>query len=288
MAKQRFVLPVDPDPCPDLMIERGPKGTGVGRWVPDDKHTLLAKWLGGTRQARIKWPQRIFIDPFCGPGRLQVEGESFTRDGGALVAWRRSQAHAVPFTRMLVGDIEPERTAACAARLRALNAPVQDFTGPAADTAPEMAAAVPSGALVLAYIDPYNLSYLGFDILKALAKLPKVDLLVHFSTMDLQRNVDIALDDARARFDDAAPGWRDQVDHGQLAKVSLREAFFNYWLGAVKQLGFTSARHMPLIRGDRNAPLYRLVEFSRHPLANKIWDDIAKPASLELFPETEA
>lgn len=189
---------------------------------------------------------------------------------------------------MLVGDIEPERTAACAARLRALNAPVQEFTGPAADTAPQMAAAVPSGALVLAYIDPYNLSYLGFDILKALAKLPKVDLLVHFSTMDLQRNVDIALDDARARFDDAAPGWRDQVDHGQLAKASLREAFFNYWLGAVKQLGFTSARHMPLIRGDRNAPLYRLVEFSRHPLANKIWDDIAKPASLELFPETEA
>lgn len=55
MVKQRFVLPVDPDPCPDLMIERGPKGTGVGRWVPDDKHTLLAKWLGGTRQARVAY-----------------------------------------------------------------------------------------------------------------------------------------------------------------------------------------------------------------------------------------
>jgi three-Cys-motif partner protein len=114
-------------------------------------------------------------------------------------------------------------------------------------------------------------------------KLPKVDLLVHFSTMDLQRNVDMALDDSKARFDDAAPGWRDYVEHERLSKVGLREAFFDYWLDAVKNLGFTSARHMPLIRGDRNAPLYRLVEFSRHPLANKVWDDVAKPATLDLF-----
>ena len=159
MPRQPFVLPIDPDPCPELLIERGPKNEGVGKWVPDEKHTLLAKLLGGTRAARAKWTQRILIDPFCGPGRIQVKGESHTRDGGALVAWRQSVAQKVPFTKVMIGDISDERVAACASRLQALSAPVQSFVGPATDTSKRMAEQVTTRALVLAYIDPYNLEY---------------------------------------------------------------------------------------------------------------------------------
>jgi hypothetical protein len=75
-----------PDPCPSRVVERGPLNEGVGRWVPDVKHRLLCTYLHATRHAWAKWSDRVFIDPFAGPGRIQVKGESFTREGGAVRA----------------------------------------------------------------------------------------------------------------------------------------------------------------------------------------------------------
>ena len=283
MTRTPFKLPLEPDPCPDLVVERGPKNDGVGSWVPEQKHTLLAKLLGGTRGARAKWGERVLIDPFCGPGRIQVKGETLTRDGGAVVAWRQSVAHGTPFTKVFVGDLDPERTEACRRRLEALGAPVRSFVGPASETAKEMAKATPANALALAYVDPYNLEYLSFDIIKELGALKRVDFVVHFSTMDLQRNVDMELDDSRARFDDAAPGWREKLSVKTLSKTELRQAFFDYWTSLVAGLGFTFSKQAPLVRGDRHEPLYRLVSFSRHAFPNGIWDDIAKSENRELF-----
>ena len=281
MARSRFVLPVEPDPCEGLVVERGPRDDGVGRWVPDEKHTLLAKLLGGTKGARAKWSERVLIDPFCGPGRIQVKGESDTRDGGAVVAWRQSVANKTPFTKVLVGDLNAERAQACKQRLEALGAPVQGFVGPAADTSKEMARLVSPQALAFAYVDPYNLEFLSFDIIKVLGALKHIDFVVHFSTMDLQRNVDMELDDARARFDEAAPGWRTRLNVKAMSKIELRQKFFEYWMSLITELGFTFSREKPLVRGDRNEPLYRLVSFSRHALPNNIWDDVAKSANMD-------
>lgn len=282
MIKRRaFELKIEPDPCPNLEVELGPKGEGVGAWVPTEKHTRLAKYLGATSRARVKFPKRVLLDPFCGPGRIRVKDESITRDSGALVAWRQSLADNAAFTQVLVGDIEAGRSAACEARLAALKAPVERFTGPAVDTIKQMAARVPARALTLAYIDPYNLEFLSFEIIRTLAALKSVDLLIHFSTMDLQRNVDLELDDRRARFDDAAPGWR--AHSKGLSKAQLPGAFFEFWRSKVQGLGFAVSREMPLVRAENRAPLYRLVFFSRHPLPKRIWDDVAKGPNRGLF-----
>lgn len=104
MSRQSVVLAPQPDPCPSLLVERGPKDKGVGPWVPQDKHRLLCDYLYASRYAWRKWPCHVFIDPFSGPGRIQVEGESFTREGGAVMAWRTLENEA-PFTQMLVPAI---------------------------------------------------------------------------------------------------------------------------------------------------------------------------------------
>lgn len=282
MNKSPFQLPTTQDPCPELMIERGPDTQGVGKWVPEQKHTLLAKMIGGTRGARAKWSNRILIDPFCGPGRIQVKGESFTRDGGTIVAWRQASTHKVPFTQVLIGDLDEDRVKACEAKLRALGAPVEAFIGPAADTVKQMQIRVPGRSLCLAYIDPYNLEYLSFSIIEELAKLKNVDFAVHFSIMDMIRNVDMELDPNRARFDDAAPGWRRELGNDKLSKSQLPQAFFSYWKGLVEKCGFSVSTEMPLVTNDQHRPIYRLVFFSRHSFPNEIWDDIAKGPNLEL------
>jgi three-Cys-motif partner protein len=284
MSKSPIMLPIEPDSHPDLPVERGPKNKGVGTWVPQDKHRLMCDYLYASRYAWKKWPERIFIDPFCGPGRIQVEGESFTRDGGAVMAWR-ALADEAPFSRMLVGDLDPDRARACEQRLRARGAPVTSYAGPAVETIKVMVREVPKNALCMAYIDPYNLELLSFSILEALADL-KVDLAINFSTMDLQRNAESEFDPARARFDDAAPGWREDTEVLSSSKQNVKLAFFRYWCRLVQDLGFEHSREMPLVHNNHGHPIYRMVFFARgHDLPNRIWSDVARGPnrSLELF-----
>ena len=274
------------DPCPQLLIERGPEGKGVGSWVPEQKHRLLEHYLLASQHAWRRWGQRAFIDPFGGPGRIQVKGENFTRDGGAVVAWRALHGAAVPFTQMLVGDLEGERANACAERLRSLGASATPYAGPAVDTVKQMVAAVPSrGALSLAYIDPYNLEYLSFSILQALAGLKQVDLAINFCTMDLQRNAEFEFDPTRARFDATAPGWRDDPGIKGASKKNVPVVFFNYWCKLVQDLGFQYSQEMPLVRNDAGHPIYRMVFFARHDLPVRLWGDIArsKDRQLDMF-----
>jgi three-Cys-motif partner protein len=267
-------LPIPPDPCPDLIVERGPNGEGVGNWVPAQKHRLLREYLYATRNAWKKWSSRVFIDPFAGPGRIQVKGETFTRDGGAVVAWRALADHA-PFTNMLIGDLDPERVAACECRLRAVGAPVSTFAGPAAETIKAMVAAVPSRSLCMAYVDPYSLELLSFSILQELAKL-KVDLAINFCTMDLQRNLELEFDPRRARFDGTAPGWRQDPAVLAASKQSRKLTFFRYWCDLVRGLGFDFSQEMPLVENDQGHVIYRLVFFARNKLPTRIWGDVAR------------
>jgi three-Cys-motif partner protein len=264
----------DADPCPALLVERGPKDKGVGIWVPEEKHRLLRAYLDATRNAWKKWPKRVYIDPFAGPGRIQVEGESKTRDGGALVAWR-ILADAAPFTSVLVGDLVPERASACEQRLRALGAPAVSFPGPAVETVKSMTKAVPPGALCMVFLDPYNLELLSFSLVQELAKL-QVDLAINFSTMDLERNGDLEFDPERARFDQTAPGWRSAPEIRAVSRPNIPLAFFKYWCGLVQGLGFSFSKEMPLVRNNQGRSIYRIVFFARHKLPTRIWSDVAR------------
>ena len=271
------------DSYPEQPIERGPRNRGVGRWVPDEKHFYLTRYLNATREARKKFKRRVLLDPFCGPGRIQVEGEIITRDGGSVAAYRASVTSGAPFTQVLVGDIDAKRVCANELRLSAAGASVQIFVGPANQTVDAMIQAIPFGALTLAYIDPYNLEYLSFSIIERLAKLQYVDFAVHFSLMDLTRNIDMELDPKRDRFDHALPNWRSVVPTDALSKASLPGWFFDAWCKAVEALGFKVSGEMPLITDGKGRSIYRLVFFSRHPLPDRIWNDIARSRNLNLF-----
>jgi three-Cys-motif partner protein len=276
-----FQLAQDADPLPLLPVELGRAGEGVGRWVPEMKHTFLAKYVEGTRRAREKFKQRVYVDLFCGPGRIQVKGETMTRPGGAQVALQHSRRDGADFTACHVGDLDAARASACAERLLAMGAPARAFPGAAEATVDQVLKVIPSSALCLAYLDPYNLEYLSFSVIEKLARLTYIDFAVHFSTMDLRRNVLMEYNPERARFDAAAPGWRQHVDPAAFVRGDADEAFFDYWCGLVRGLGFSISQRMPLVRDEGNRPLYHLVFFSRHELPNRIWGDVAQGVNRE-------
>lgn len=281
--KKNSLFQISEDSHPKEVVELGPHGRGVGRWVPEEKHLYLTQYLHATRKAQAKFKQRVLIDPFCGPGRIQVTGENFTRDGGSIAAFRQSVYSNAPFTRVLIGDIDAERVRANQMRLTAAGAAVQAFIGPANETIDLMIKAVPFGALVLAYIDPYNLEHLSFSIIEKLSHLQHVDFAIHFSLMDLTRNIDMELNPQRDRFDHALPGWRTKVPKDELSKSSLPGWFFATWCDEMRKLGFKVSGQMPQITDGKGRTIYRLVFLSRHELPDRIWSDIARDRNLNLF-----
>ena len=137
-----------------------------------------------------------------------------------------------------------------------------------------MIAAVSGHALHFAFIDPYNLESLDFRVISALAPLKRIDLLIHLSAMDLQRNLSINLTDGDSAFDAFAPGWRENVDVAG-TQSEVRRRVVEYWVKKVGELGVWPSTDWRLITADRNQPLYWLLLAAKHPLPHSFWQAAA-------------
>ncbi len=113
-----------------------------------------------------------------------------------------------------------------------------------------------------------------FAVFVPFFKLQRVDFIVHFSANDLQRNLDSYLSRDESVMDAFAPGWRKHVTSIR-ARDQMRGTAFWYWVSKFEGERFKLAKERVLIRGKTNQPLYWLLNFSRHPLAADIWDDVA-------------
>jgi three-Cys-motif partner protein len=131
--------------------------------------------------------------------------------------------------------------------------------------------------LHLAFLDPYNLASLSFDLFQELAKLKRIDVIAHVSVSDLQRNADRYADENYEQFDKFAPGWRDKVSK-KMAKGPFRAAIMKYWSEKVEALGLPPAEHIELIRGDREQRLYWLILLAKHKLAHNLWQKVSSAA----------
>ena len=250
---------------------------GVGNWVVRVKHTYLCRYIDSARYAATspRWPGGwIYLDPFCGPGRIRVENEVQTRPGGVVAAWEQSKFSGAPFRKVLIGDLKKESVDACEARLRAIGAPVTPFALPAVDSVKEMVKHVPERALCLAYIDPFKIGVLDFDIFRTLAAL-RADLVVNFFSSDLRRNVDTAGDALN-------PGWRARLP-SDLNRASLAAEWFDDWQRQVQSLGFKMARAMQSAKNRNNSEMYKLVFFAKNEFPVGLWDDVAADPTRDMF-----
>ena len=124
--------------------------------------------------------------------------------------------------------------------------------------------------LHFAFLDPFDLAALNFDIIVALSALKRIDMLVHISQMDLQRNVVTYATTDNSPFDTFAPGWREKVSIIQ-GQQELRQQIFQFWRDKVAGLGVWPSTDMRLLTGSNNQPLYWLLMAAKHSLPHKFW-----------------
>lgn len=246
----------------------------VGAWAKE-KHNYLCRYLDISRAARAKFigngkAGATYIDLFCGPGRCRVRDTGEWIDGGVVAAWKKSREGGAPFSQIYIGDLDIQRREAASSRLRALGAPVVELRGAALHSVHEVVTRLNPFGLHFAFLDPFDLASLNFEIIVALSRLKHVDILVHISQMDLQRNAVTYAKAEESALDSFAPGWREKVAVGQ-SQRALRDQLFKYWRDKVAGLGVWPSTEMKLLTGGSNQPLYWLLLAAKHPLPHKFW-----------------
>lgn len=235
----------------------------VGPWA-EDKHArvrayvdLAAKAVGKNFVGQGKGGF-FYIDPFCGAGRARMKDTDRVIEGSPLVAAAAARAAGAPFTRMYIADIKQGYVEQCAARLRERGEIVRTYVGPASGTSAEIARDLPPHGLHFAFLDPFNLEALPFEVIRRFASFKRMDILVHFSAMDLQRNFDEFLRIDESALDSFAPGWRSKVPV-QMGKREQRHNAREHWEALMAEVGLPTAGRIELIRGTKNQPLYWLI-----------------------------
>ncbi len=253
----------------------------VGEWAKE-KHDLLRFYVGissGVRKNFNTRSQASYIDLFSGPGRSIVKETKEIIDGGAIVAARESidrfkDAH---FSTYHIADVEASLVEACESRLRLLteSSNVKSYKGPAASTVKQICRELNPYGLHFAFLDPYNLGELDFSIIKSLAGFTRMDMIIHVSVMDLNRNLGIYLSEKSDELDRFAPGWRNAVDTNT-SNGNIRHQIYEYWISLIKGLGLNSSTPGTevLIRNNKQAPLYWLVFIAKHDLARRFWQEV--------------
>lgn len=244
----------------------------AGAWA-EEKHRCLGAYVDATHAVRARWGDCAYIDLYSGPGRQYVESSARLINGSPVVAWAASTLHGVPFKQVFISDRD-SYVRACEKRLTRLGAPVTIAALKAKDAAGVAAKRADPNGLHLVFADPYNLKDLPWEVVRPLFDQAHIDFIVHFSEMDLTRNLDRYITQDPSPLDAFAPGWRKHLTRA--GRTTTRGQFFEYWVSLWAAEGFKLADQVPLMTSSSNSPLYRLVLFSRHPLAKKIWNSVAK------------
>jgi three-Cys-motif partner protein len=246
----------------------------VGAWAKD-KQARLERYVQISAPARRKWSSvgATYIDLFCGTAKCRVRESDEVIDGSPMTAWRRATSRSSSFTHVVVSDAHPVISEAARFRLAAAGAPVTSLVGTAEETIGRTLSIVPRSGLHLAFLDPFDLASLPFDVVRQLAQLDRMDILIHVSLFDLSRNLRRYISADASALDVFMPGWRAAVDVDR-PDSHVRAELFAYWRGLLGTVGMKTSEAAELVTGPNEQPLYWLAFAARHPLALKFWEEV--------------
>jgi three-Cys-motif partner protein len=252
----------------------------VGPWAKE-KLKIITDYVQICSGTRKKYTHCAFIDVFSGPGKSKIRTTNELIDGSPVAAFKKAHRSG-PFSQIYISDADEELLGSADDRLKRLGAPAIPIKGPASVALPTIVRSVDRYGLHLALLDPHNLGTLSFDLFESLATLKHIDVIVHVSLGDLQRNADRYTSEDQLQFDRFAPGWREHI-RPDMNQNSLRASILEYWTDKVAGLGLPRAKHCELIRGTQSQRLYWLMLLAKHELPHAFWTKITSLAKSPKF-----
>lgn len=256
--------------APYLPASDGLLARKSGLWAKR-KHHYLRKYCGITTKSVRKIFRLVYLDVMAGPGLCKIKetGEEFP--GSPLIALEH-EFHEFIF-------IEDDPQLAAALKQRVSKHPKASLVKVVPENWVEVLESrrlrFSDGTLVVAFVDPTGISQVPMKAMLQLTQNPRIDLLVTIQhSLGITWNVpqyiksendQTALDAFLASRDWRKWKWKDASEFARMAIDAFSQR--------IKQEGFIGTKHVSVPEAQ---PLYRFTLFSRHPLAEKFWNEILR------------
>lgn len=261
----------------------------IGPWAQDKYRyvgTYAQMFATGMKN---KWPRRVYLDLFAGPGYSKV------RDTGRVVLGSPLIALNLPdlFDAYVFSDENTAALEALRTRVARLGShpPVTYIPGDAnaavSRVVEVMSSSAMKGALSFCFLDPYKLN-IHFETVRRIADGKPVDFLILLALyVDANRNIQWYIADENPTIDRflGDQTWRGRWKPAQREGVTIVEFLAKEYSDRMSQIGY-----LPMTLGDmvkvrtheKNLPLYFLAFFSRHKQGLKFWGEVRKYATDQL------
>jgi len=262
----------------------------VGPWV-EDKYFFLEKYLNASCEARRKFSDKnnaVFIDLFAGPGKCIIKNEKREIDSGGIRAFKRDEA---PFNESFYFDISSVNKTALEKRINSKsNCNIR--CGDSNTLINELVITLSQMPYRyhFAFIDPFRPGDLKFETLRNLAKLNRMDILLHFSIGAIKRNLGSWLRSKSTILDDflGTDKWRKRIDG--LSNDKIFKVLIDVFTEQLRSVGYpeeglrmassdrdiyTGLPTVP-VKNTKEVELYVLILASKHRLAQRIWNSVIK------------
>jgi three-Cys-motif partner protein len=258
-------------------VELGPDELPVQCVRPQakDKHYYVRQYIEATHAVRRKYLAgrpgmapggAAYLDLFAGPGTSRIRTSGEIIEGTPLIAAHHVEA---PFSRLIFSDLDPENVDALRKRTANHSSRTVVLEGDCNEIIDKIVALVPPFGLNFAFIDPFGLLSIDFETMVALARVPRMDMLIHFSTQGFKRNMHQgSAGSVRRAFGAREEGLVKPSDFPK-AIADFREALVPW--------GYTGeqVRSVP-IPNRSGTTLYHLVFVSKNTRGDKIWKSITR------------
>jgi three-Cys-motif partner protein len=242
---------------------------------------------------KSKWRRRIYIDLFARPGKCIDRDTQEYFLGSPLLALTTEY----PFTDYFFIDMDNESLETLRARSQKTEVPqerIHFLTGYANRIVYEVTKEIRKidsqyipgvwPSLNLAFLDPNGLE-LEWNIVAELAQMKRMDLIIHYSQQGVERMVKRSVNSQNETTLDRFFGdadWKDIYNKHKDNVSGYHRPLINYYKSKLKKLDYIEVKDdeeiwtEPLMRNQKNAPLYRLLFASKSELGVKFWKDITK------------
>ena len=270
-----------------------------GLWVTEKLH-YIRRYLEmfSIAMSKKNWRNIRYLDLFAGPGKCIIRDVGDILLGSALIATTRAPS----FTNYVFVDLSHDNLVALQQRCASIEnvgAKCQYEVGDSNRVVTKIVRQIQErdrqyikdswGSINVTLLDPEGLE-LEWSTVEALARVTKMDLIIHYSQFGITRNLENLHEyDGETAIDRffGDTHWRT-IYKTEAAKGassgSIHRRLIEHYKQNLTKLGYQEIRDYgdgagtePLVRSAyRNAPLYRLLFASKHPLGNKFWKEVTK------------